>query len=290
VTVLVPFPPGTVTDVVARLYSKHLSDEFGQPFLVVNRPGAGGSVATQSLLSAPADGRTLVFVSSAHASAPALNRKLPYDIKKDLRGVAMVGSTPTLIVVNPALGVRTLSELTALAGRKELSYGSAGVGSAAHLACEYFASAANLKLLHVPYKGSTEYVSETMAGRTDVACPPVLSAAALVNAGKLSAVAVNSLQRTPQLPTVPTMTEAGMKNFEFEIWYGLIAASRTPSEIIDQLANEIETASSTPEVRQALGKASIQPKLLKGQQFDTFIDKETQKYSDLVKQRGIEVN
>ncbi len=171
VKILVPFSPGALTDVLARIYAERLTQRLGQSVIVENKPGSGGILATQAMLAAPADGYTLQFVSSSHAVNPTLYAKLPYDTLRDIAGVALVGSSPSVIVTSPELGIKSLGELIAMAKQQpgKLNYGSAGVGAATHLVGEYLKAQAQIDLVHIPYKGVQEAVAEVMAGRIQVA-------------------------------------------------------------------------------------------------------------------------
>lgn len=273
VHILVPFTAGTNADIIARIYAEKLTARLGQPFVVDNRPGAGGVVAAQALLGAAPDGYTLMFVSGAHAVNPSFHKNLPYDTINDFAGIAFVGSSPTLLVVDPALGVKSLWEFVSLVGSRpgKLNFGSAGVGSGTHLACQGFLNAAQLDMAHVPYKGVQEFMVEVMAARLQLGCPPVGLAAAQVKAGKLRALSVMSAERTTLLPDVPTSAEAGMPGLEFGIWYGLIASRKMPRQTLELLAKEMAGISAEPEVAQKMLAQGVVSKVILLSEFDTFI-------------------
>lgn len=289
VRILVPFTAGTNADTVARLFAQKLSERMGQPFVVENRAGAGGVVASQALLGAPADGYMLMLVSSAHAANPSLNKNLPYDTTRAFSGIAMVGDSPIVVVVHPSVGAKTQADLVAIAKQKPgfLNYSSAGIGSAAHFACEYFRAEAGIDMLHVPFKG-TEYVTEVLSGRVHVACPPVGLVATHVRAGTLLALSVTSKERVALLPQVLTTSEAGLANFEYSIWYGLLASSKTPRSIVEQLAGEMSTIVKMKDVSDAMVAQGITPKALLGSQFDTFIGAEIDKLRRVARVSGIQ--
>jgi tripartite-type tricarboxylate transporter receptor subunit TctC len=284
VHILVPFTPGTNADIIARIYAAKLTTRLGQPFIVENRPGAGGVIAAQALLGAPADGYTLLFVSGGHSANPSFYKDLPYDTLNDFSGITYVGMSPALIAVDPKLGVNTLQEFRALAASRpgQLNYGSAGVGSATHLACLGFLQAANLQMAHVPYKGVQEVVVEVMAGRLQLGCPPVGLGAQQVKAGKLVGLAVMSSERTSLLPEVPTTAEAGLPGVEFGIWYGLIGARKLPRSIIESLAKEMGTISTDPDVAQKMLAQGVVSKVIQTSDFDAFIKADVERVKAIV--------
>lgn len=291
VRILVPFTAGTISDMLARVFAQKLGERLGQPFVVENRAGAGGVVASQALLGAPADGYVLMFVSSAHAANPSLNKSLPYDTLREFAGIALVGDTPTLVVVHPDVGVRTQEELVALARKSpgKLNFSTPGMGSAAHFACEYFRAEAGIDLVHIPFKG-TEYMTEVLSGRAHVACPPIGLATAHVRAGKLVALSVMSRERVPALPDVPTAIETGLRDFEYGIWYGLLASSRTPKAVVEQLAREMSAIVKTKEVADALLAQGVRPRDLTGARFDAFIHAEIRKLAGVARASGVAPN
>lgn len=287
VRIVVPFPPGTVTDLIARLYADELSKQTQQSFVVENKPGAGGTVGAQYVNNAGADGYTVLFVSSAHASAPALNKRLPYDTVNDFAGVALLGSTPTLIITKPGAKLDTLSDLTGQAKTRELTYGSAGVGSAAHLACEYFAAEAGIKPLHVPYKGSNEYVAEVRAGRIDFACPPIATPLPLIRSSDLHGVVVMDAQRSDLIPDVPTAAEAGLKDVEYGIWYGVLMRKNAPEQAVTALSKAIKKINDQGALVEPLKAQGVALRYLPPAEFDEFIGQEVDKFQKIVDRAGI---
>lgn len=283
VHIIVPFTSGTNADIVARIYGEKLSAHLGQPFVIENRPGAGGVVAAQSLLSAAPDGYSLMFVSGAHGVNPTFHKNLPYDTITDFAGIALVGSSPTLLVVDPALGVTTLREFVSLVSSRpgKLNFGSAGVGSGTHLACQGFLNATHLDMAHVPYKGVQEVIVEVIAARLQLGCPPVGLAAAQVKAGKLRALSVMSSERTSLLPDVPTSAEAGLPGVEFGIWYGLVASRKVPKQILELLAKEMAAISAEPEIAQKMLAQGVVSKVIQLSDFDAFIK------SDIERVKGV---
>lgn len=284
VHILVPFTAGTNADIIARIYAEKLTARLGQPFIVDDRPGAGGVIAAEALLGAPADGYTLLFVSGGHSANPAFYKNLPYDTLNDFAGITFVGSSPAILAVDPSLGVKTLKEFRALVTSRpgQLNYGSAGVGSGTHLACQGFLKAAKLDMAHVPYKGVQEVVVEVMTGRLQLGCPPVGLAASQVKAGKLAGLAVMSSERTSLLPDVPTIAEAGMPGVEFGIWYGLIAAKKLPRPMVEKLAKEMGAISDDPDVAQKMLAQGVVSKVIQTSDFDAFIKGDVERVKALV--------
>ena len=203
--IIVPFSAGALTDTLARMYAEELTKRLGQPVVVENKPGSGGIPATQAMLAARPDGYTYQMVSSSHAVNPTLFSKLPYDTLRDTSGVALVASSPTVAVVNPASGIKTLQEFIAASKKKPggLNYGSAGIGSSTHLVAEYLRDEAKVDMVHVPYKGVQEAVTEVMAGRIDIAFPPIALALPQMKAGRIVGIAQTGPQRSPLSPRCP---------------------------------------------------------------------------------------
>ncbi len=288
IRIIVPFSAGALTDTLARMYAEKLTQRMGQPVIVENKPGSGGIPAMQAMLAAPGDGYTLQMVSSGHAVNPTLFSKMPYDTLKDVSGVALVASSPTVVIVKTGLNIKTLPELIALAKSKpgQLNYGSAGIGGATHLVGEYLRKEAGIDIVHVPYKGVQEAVTEVMAGRIDVAFPPIALAQAQLKAGRVVAVALTDMQRTPLLPEVATANEQGLRNFDYSIWYALVAPAKTPRPVMERLAKEINEITALPEVQQKMAQQGLVPKQVVLDQFDAYIKAEIDKLGALVKASG----
>jgi tripartite-type tricarboxylate transporter receptor subunit TctC len=287
--ILVPFSPGSLTDVIARVYAEKLTARLGQPVIVENRPGAGGVLASQLMLNSPADGYTLLFVSSAHAVNPSLYRKLPYDVARDFAGVALLASSPSVVIVNAAHPAKSMKDLIAL-GKKEphkLSYGSAGLGAATHLVGEYFDHEAGIKMLHVPYKGVQEAVREVISARLDVAYPPIALALPYIKSGQIRALGITSRERTPLMPDTPTVSEQGLPGFDYSIWYAVVASSKTPKPELAILARAMRQVTELPEVREKLGAQGLVPNTLVLGEFDRFINSEVEKLGRIVKMGGV---
>src|SRR5450759_1444784 len=241
VRIVVGFTPGGVPDITARFIAQKLTENWKQQVGVDNRPGAGGTIAAHIVANANPDGYTLLSVSNAHAVAPAIYARLPYDTLKDFAGITLTASGPALLLVSPALGVKSARERSALAKAKpgQFNFSSAGVGSGTHFAAELFKSMAGIDVVHVPFKGIPEAITETMSGRVQFFLSPLASAINLVKEGKVPAIGVTSMQRVSQLPDVPTVAESGLPGYHWDFWYGLLVPAKTPRTVIARLNREI---------------------------------------------------
>lgn len=246
IKIVVPFAPGGGTDVVARTLAQEMSKELGVSVIIENKPGAGTIIGTQAVATAEPDGYTLLMGTFANAVNPGLYAKLPYDQHRDLTPVALIARSFSIVVVNPKSQIKSIAELIAAAKADpdKLSYGTYGTGTSAHLAGELFKHMANVNLTTVPYKGSAPAITDLIGGQIQVMFTTVASAAALVEAGQLRALAVTSAERSPAFPNLPTVSEAGVPGYDAEAWYGLFAPAKTPPDIIDRInkaaANAVE--------------------------------------------------
>ena len=249
VQLVVGFSPGGLPDIAARLLAPALTDIWRQQVIVENRPGAGSAVAARMVAGANPDGHMILSTTAAHSAAPALYAKLGYDPATDFSGVALVGTTPLLLVVGPTSGMRALSDLIAQAKAKpgHINFASAGVGSNTHFGMEVFKSVAGLEMTHVPYKGIPEALTDVMTGRVDVFAAPLGNALALLRDSKLRALAVTKGQRTSLLPDVPTVAETGLA-FRWETWFGLLVSSKTPRALVMRLNADITRILEQPAV------------------------------------------
>jgi tripartite-type tricarboxylate transporter receptor subunit TctC len=274
--VIVPFTAGSATDIVARLIGEKLNAAWGQPVVVENKPGAGGTIGIAQTAKSDPDGYTFVVVSTGHAVNHVLYKDLQYDTLKDLAGVASLASLPSVLVVSPSLGVKSVKELVALVKAKPgaYNYGTAGVGSAAHINSEKFNAAAGIKAVHVPLKGTPPILTETMAGRVHFSWVPTLSSMGLLKDGKLLALAVSTAKRTPVLPDVPTIAEAGYPGGQFDFWLGMLAPAKTPREVVAKVNGEINRALRSPDMIERLAKLGSEPMPMTPEQFDAFIARE----------------
>jgi tripartite-type tricarboxylate transporter receptor subunit TctC len=237
IRIVVPFAPGGGTDAIARTVAQEMAKDLGATIIIENKPGAGTIIGTQTVASSEPDGYTLLMGTFANAVNPSLNAKLPYDPHKDFAAVALIARSFNIVVVNPASAVKTIADLIAAAKSDpdKLSYGTYGTGTSAHLAGELFKNLAKVNLTTVPYKGAAPAITDLLGGQIQVMFTTVASAASLVAAGQLRALAVTSAERSPAFPNVPTVAEAGVPGYAAESWYGLYAPAKTPIEIIDRL-------------------------------------------------------
>ena len=255
IRIIVPYPPGSGTDIMARRLGQRLGDRLGQPFIVDNRAGAGGSIGTEAVAKSAPDGYTLGIVDTgALAINPAIYPKLGYDPLRDFVPVIEVSQLPFMLVANPSLGVSTVGELIALAKREpgRINYASVGNGSAVHLATEMFKKQAGISLTHIPYKGSAPALTDVLAGTTPLMFVNLLSGLPHVRSGKLKVLAVGPSTRLSALPDVPTVAEAGLPGYDFQAWIGIIAPAGTPTAIVDRLNSEIRSALTVAEIRDQL--------------------------------------
>ena len=287
---IVPFPPGGPTDIVARPLAQLLSESLGQPVIVDNRGGAGGSIGADAVAKAPPDGYTLLMGTvGTHAINPSLYRKLPYDATKDFMPLGAVAMAPVLVVVHPGTPYGSLAELIAAAKLKpgSINFGSAGNGTPGHLTGEMFAKAAGVELRHIPYKGSAPGVTDLLGGQISLMFDPVQSVLAHVRSGKLRALAVSSGTRAPVLPQVPTLNEAGLKGFEATAWWALYAPAGLPSAVAARLAAETKRIVNSDLFREKLVEVGVQPLAGAAQPFDEFQRDELAKWGRAVRDSGV---
>ena len=289
IRIIVPFTPGSATDTMARPVADKLSAALGQPFLVENRPGAGGTIGIAALAKSPPDGYTLAVVSTGHVVNPVLYANLQYDTLKDFSGVAPLAGQPSVLVVAPSLGVRTVKELVAMAKQKpgQLNYATAGTGSAAHISAEKFRMAAGIDAVHVPLKGSPESVTETMGGRTHFTWTPLTTVIGQIRGGQLLALAVSTGKRSAALPEVPTIAEAGFPRGEFNFWVGMLAPAHTPPDVLGRLASEIQKALAAADMQERLAKLGAEPMTMSPQQFDAFLKEEYAVLGEVMRAAGV---
>jgi tripartite-type tricarboxylate transporter receptor subunit TctC len=288
VRVIIPFPPGGVNDTVGRLVATQLSTRLGKQFIVDNRGGAGGTVGTELAANAPKDGYTLLVVSLAHTVNPWLY-KLPYDPIKAFVPIAIVASAPNVIVVHPSLPVHSVKELVDMAKQQpgKVQYASAGIGSFMHLGGELFKLAAGVDLLHVPFRGAGPAMIDIVGGHTKVAFATTITAPPFIRDGKLRALGVGAAARSPALPDVPTVSEAGVPAYEVANWIGLVAPAGTPQPIIDKLSREIAAIQDAPEVKQQFASEGAEVVRMSPAAFGTYVATETAKWERVVKEGGI---
>lgn len=292
VRMIVAFTAGSETDFFARLVAQKMSENWGQQVVVDNRPGAGGTLAGAIAASAATDGHTLFMNSMAHAVTPAIYTKLPYDSLRDFTGISQVAGVPNVLVVAPAQGVRSVKELIALAKQKpgQITFSSAGIGSGMHINGEQFRLAADINVIHVPYKGGPEALTDTMASRINYVFSPIGLALPLIKDRRVVPLAVSTARRSPALPDVPTVAEAALPGFEFDTWYGLFVPAKTPRPIITQLSREVSRILNLPDTRERMAVRGGVPKPSTPEQFDKFVRDEAEKLGKVVSAAGIKAN
>jgi tripartite-type tricarboxylate transporter receptor subunit TctC len=273
VKLIVPFSAGSGTDIAARAVAEAMAKGLGQPVVVENRPGAGGTIAAAAVAKGEADGHTILVPSSGHAVNPSIYPSLSYDTLKDLTGVTPLVSMPNVLVVNPSRGWKTVGDLVAAAKARPgaLNYASAGVGSATHFNAEKFRLQAGFDAVHVPFKGTPEAISDVIGGRSDWFFAPLSSALPLIRDGKLQALAVSTSKRSSQLPEVPTTVEAGVPGSDFVFWVGMIVNAQTPPAIQQRLHAEAMKALADPEVKDRLTRLGAEPYPMQPEAFNAFI-------------------
>ena len=251
---VVPYPPGGGTDVIARIVHGKLQTALGQNIVIDNKGGAGGSVGTDVVAKAPADGYTVLFTLNSHTVNPAIYAKLPFDTLKDFEPVGTVASLPQILVANPQFPANNVAELIAMAKAKPgtLAYASVGVGSPGHLAGELFKLRTGTQMTHVPYRGGGPAVTDVMGGQVPLLWVSIPAAAQFVKSGKLKALGVSTLKRSAAFPDVPTLQEAGVPDFEVDSWYAMFVPAKTPKAVIDKLNRALNTTLQDPEIREKL--------------------------------------
>ena len=285
--IVVGFPPGTTGDLIARLIAPKMGEGLGQPVVVENRPGGGSSIAAESVVRAPADGSTLLLSTIANTINPSLF-KLGFDFSKDLAPIALLAEAPALLVAHPS-ALHSAQDLVAAAKAKpgEILYGSSGNGTVTHLYGELFNLNAGVKLTHIPYKGSSQAVTDLLAGRIQLLFTPASTVIPHVKAGTLKALGAIGGKRIPALPEVPTLAETGIAGFDAALWFGLNAPAATPVPALERLNREALRALALPEVKAQLAAQSVEPVPGSREAFGAFIGKDTEKWARVVKAAGI---
>ncbi len=289
IRLIVPFPPGGGTDIAARTIANKLSDSVKWILVVENKPGAGGNLGVEQAVKSPADGYTLVIGQTSNlAINPTLYAKLPYDPLRDLSPVALVVSAPVVFVVAANSRYASLGDLLAAAKTDPggVTFASPGNGTVSHLTGELLQRAAGVKLTHVPYKGASQALTDTLGGQVQSFMSSVPSAISQIKAGRLRAIAVTSAKRAPELPEVPTIAESGFKGFEASTWYGLLAPAGTPAAVVAKLNAEVNRALAAPEVRQRLAADGGEALGGSPEQFASFLKAEHSKWGRVVKESG----
>jgi tripartite-type tricarboxylate transporter receptor subunit TctC len=289
IRMVMPFPPGGPTDIVGRLVAQKLSEQVGQSVVADSRPGASGNVGLEIASKAPADGYTIVLSSPVIALSPLLYGKLNYDPWKDLAPIALVGAVRNVLVVHPSVPAKDLKELVAIARKQpgKLSYSSGGIGTTTHLAPELFKNLEKLDILHVPYKGSGLGLIGLVSGQVDMAVVAAPVALGQVQSKRVRALAVLSPERLADYPGVATTKEQGFANFEISVWYGILAPTGTPREIINRLNAELAKAVHAPDMKPRFAQAGVEPLTSTPDEFARFIQSEATRFGKVIKEAGI---
>lgn len=285
ISLVVPFPPGGTTDVLARALGEKLGQSLGQTVIVENKPGAGATLGADQVAKSKADGYTLLMGAVHHTIAPAVFKKLPYDLQKDFAPISTVAMVPNVLVVNAAATpAKTVAELVAQAkGQPELSYGSNGNGTAQHLIGTQFENLTGVALTHVPYKGSGPLTSDLLGGQIQMSFDTITPVLPHIKSGKLRALAVTTSKRSSALPDVPTMEEAGLKGFNIGTWFGVLAPAATPKDITARLSAEIVKVIQSPDFRKRMAEIGAEPIGNTPEQMAAQIKSESEKFALLVK-------
>lgn len=290
VRVLVPFPPGGSTDIVARIVAQKVGERLGQPLTLENRGGAGGTIGTALIAKAPNDGYTIgVASTSTHVVAPAVYPKLEYDVVKDFAPVSLMAVTPYLLVVNPSVAVKDVKEFVAFAKARpgKVNYASAGVGSTTHLAMEMLKSSGGFFALHIPYNGNGPAGTAVIAGQVDALFGSLPALLPHAKSGKVRALAVGTPKRSPALPDVPTVAEAAYPGFDASLWLAIVAPAGTPAPIVERLHREIVAVLGQPDVADALSKAGAEPATSTPAELEALIRDSLPKYAKVVQTAGV---
>ena len=285
---IVPYPPGGGTDTLGRVFGQKLSEVLGQQVVMDNRPGGGANIGAEIAAKSPPDGYTLLMSTIAHASAVSLYSKLGYDLIRDFAPVTLLATTPHIVVVHPSVPVKSMKELIALAKARpeQLVYSSSGSGTPAHLAAELFNSMAGVKMLHVPYKGGGPSVIALLGGQVSLSFATTPSVLPHVKSGKVRGLAVTTAQRSSSMPSLPTVSEAGVPGYDVGSWYGLLVPAGTPKEIMARLNTETARLLKLPDVKERLDAAGFEALVSTPEQYAAFNRSEIEKWTKVVKASG----
>lgn len=292
IRLIVPYAVGGNADILARIVGQKLSDAFGEQVVVDNRPGANGIIGTDLCAKAPPDGYTLVYVGSGHATNPALYAKPPFDPIKDFEAIGLTASSPLLVAVTPSVPVKSIQELIAYARAKPgaLSYGTAGTASSGHLSAILFNTMNGLEIVHVPYKSLALATTDLISARIQVLYPSITSALPHVKTGRVRALAITSARRSPLVPDLPTVAEAGVPGYEMVIWNGMLAPAHTPKSIIKRLNAELRAMAQAVEVKERLASMGADTAYSTPEAFNAFINSEIARWGKILKASGVRID
>lgn len=290
IRMMIPFPPGGPNDVLGRLLATEMGKDLGQPVVIENKGGAGGTIGADMVAKAEADGYTLLFAGTAPLSiAPSLYSRLPYDAAKDFAMVGMIGVSPSLLVVGAKQPLRSVQDIVtaARAAPGKLNFASAGVGTPTHLAAELFKSMAKVDIVHVPYKGGGPALNDLLAGQVEMYFGGIASVVPLVQQGTLRAIAVTGEERSPQMPDIPTISESGLPGYEIQNWYAIAAPAGTPQPVVERLNKTLAKVVALPMVQEKMHAVGVDPLTNTPEELAAYQQKELKKWAELVKQAGI---
>jgi tripartite-type tricarboxylate transporter receptor subunit TctC len=285
IRIIVPTAPAGGNDAMARIVAQKLNERLKQPVIVENKSGANGAIGSEFVAKAPPDGYTILFgYIATHGINPGLS-KLPYDAVKDFAPITQISEAPIVLVVNPSVGAKTVQELIALAKAKpgSITYASAGNGTAPHIAAELFKQMTGVDMVHVPYKGSSPALTDTLSGQTQVMFPSLVAASGHMKSGKLRGLAISGKARSPLFPSLPTVSEAGVKGFEITQWYGFFAPAKTPKEVVDRLNQEIVAVMNDPDTKAKFAAQGADIVTSSPEAFGKLVQAEIAKWSQLIK-------
>jgi tripartite-type tricarboxylate transporter receptor subunit TctC len=291
VKIVVPFTAGSATDILARTVGQKLNEMWNQTVVIENRPGAGGTIGANAVAKSAPDGTTLMVHSSGHAVNAFIYPTLPYDTQKDFVAVAPLAGQPNVLVVSPTAGYKTMADLLADAKKRPgaLTFGSAGIGSGTHFNAEKFKLAAGIDVTHIPYKGTPEALTDTMTGRVQYFFAPISAALPQVRDGKLVALAVSSAKRSSLLPQVPTVAEAGLPGFDYNLWVGVFAPAGTPADVLDKISRSVSRVLGEVDVKERMAALGAEAMVMTPAEFDKFVRAEMDDAAKVVKAAGIKV-
>jgi tripartite-type tricarboxylate transporter receptor subunit TctC len=291
VKIVVPFTAGSATDILARTFGQKLSEIWGQPVIIENHPGAGGTIGAAIVAKSVPDGYTLLVHSAAQAYNPSIYPNLSYDTAKDFVEIVPLAGQPNVLVVAPATGYKTVNDLVAAARRKpgELNFASAGTGSGTHINAEKFRLSAGIDVVHIPYKGTPEAITDTMTGRVTYFFSPISAALPNVREGKLVALGVSTAKRSGALPNVPTIAESGLPGFDYNLWVGVFAPAGTPVDIVDRINRDVGRVLQTPEAKERLAALGAEAMPMSPAEFRKFVRDEIDDSAKVIKAAGIKV-
>jgi tripartite-type tricarboxylate transporter receptor subunit TctC len=289
---IIPFGAGSATDVVPRIVLEQLSAQLGQPIVVENRGGAGGTIGSAMVAKAEPDGYTILVNSSAHTITPSIYPNLSYDVARDFAAVAAVGNVPNVLIIAPSKGLNTVQDFVLAAKAKlgSFNFASVGIGSAVHLSAERFRLSAGYEAVHIPFKGGAEALTEVIAGRVDYYFCPIATALPHIRDGRLLGLAVSSPMRASTMPGLTTTLEAGYPDSDYTFWIGVFAPSQTPAEIVAKLHQELQMALQAPAVKDKLAALGVEPMPLTTAAFGAQVKEETSRYATFAKAAGLKPN